>query len=70
MPTPCTLFPGEDAAIYLNLTKEFIEVQRMDVEAKKADAEAKMRDAEGRRWTLRPRSRQRTQGSCWPSWTS
>jgi hypothetical protein len=37
-------------AIYLNLTKEVIEVQRMDVEAKKSDdAEAKLRDAEARR---------------------
>lgn len=36
-------------AIYLNLSKEAIEVQRLDVEAKKAYAEAKMRDAEGRR---------------------
>ncbi|KAK1661695.1 hypothetical protein QYE76_049854 [Lolium multiflorum] len=35
--------------IYLNLTKEVIEVQRMDVEAKKADAEAKLRDTEARR---------------------
>jgi hypothetical protein len=29
------------AVIYLNLTKEVIEVQKMDVEAKKADTEAK-----------------------------
>ncbi|KAK1644416.1 hypothetical protein QYE76_062221 [Lolium multiflorum] len=36
-------------AIYLNLTKEAIEVQRMDAEAKKADAEAKMLDAKARR---------------------
>jgi hypothetical protein len=36
-------------AIYLNLTKEAIEVQRMDVEAKKVDAEAKMVDAKARR---------------------
>jgi 23S rRNA pseudoU1915 N3-methylase RlmH len=38
-------------AIYLNLnlTKEAIEVQRLDVEVNKADAKAKMRDAEGRR---------------------
>jgi hypothetical protein len=35
--------------IYLNLTKEVIEVQKMDAEAKKEDAEAKMRDAEARR---------------------
>jgi uncharacterized protein (DUF488 family) len=36
-------------AIYINLTKEAIEVQRLDVEAKKADADTKMRDAEARR---------------------
>jgi hypothetical protein len=30
-------------AIYHNLAKEVIEVQRLDVEAKKADAEAKLR---------------------------
>ncbi|KAK1596241.1 hypothetical protein QYE76_018007 [Lolium multiflorum] len=36
-------------AIYLNLTKEVIEVQKMDVEAKMADTEAKLRDTEARR---------------------
>jgi hypothetical protein len=36
-------------AIYLNLTKKVIEVQRINVEAKSADVEAKMHNAEARR---------------------
>ena len=40
-------------AIFLNLTKEVIEVQRMDVEAKKADAKVKLHDDEARRMNAR-----------------
>jgi hypothetical protein len=36
-------------AIYLNLTQETIEVERMDIEAKRADVEAKRLDVEPRR---------------------
>jgi hypothetical protein len=36
-------------AIYLNLSKEAIEVQRFDIEAKKADTEAKILNTEGKR---------------------
>lgn len=45
------------AAIYLNLTKEVIEVQRMDVEANRADAKAKLRDAEARRMDAEAKTR-------------
>ncbi|KAK1699490.1 hypothetical protein QYE76_016187 [Lolium multiflorum] len=44
-------------AIYHNLAKEVIEVQRMDVEAKKADAEAKLRDAFARRMDTEAKTR-------------
>jgi hypothetical protein len=36
------------ASIYLNLTKEVIEVQKMDVDAKMTDTETKLRDAKAR----------------------
>ncbi|KAK1596763.1 hypothetical protein QYE76_007804 [Lolium multiflorum] len=43
--------------IYPNLTKEVIEVQRMDVKAKKANAMAKLRDAEARRMDAEAKTR-------------
>jgi hypothetical protein len=38
------------AAIYINLTKETIEVQRFDAYAKRLDAEAKCRGMTPRSW--------------------
>jgi hypothetical protein len=45
------------AAIHPHLTKEVIEVQRMDVEAKMTYAEAKLRDAEARRMDAEAKTR-------------
>jgi hypothetical protein len=53
--------------IYLNLTKEVIEVQKMNIEAKHADARAKMCDAEARTMDAEAKIGQRTQRSCWPT---
>jgi hypothetical protein len=44
-------------AIYFNLTKEVIELERMDVEAKMADAEAKLHDAEAIRMDAEAKTR-------------
>nr|XP_051221673.1 glutathione S-transferase T3-like [Lolium perenne] len=47
----------KEAATIIYLTKEVIEVQRMDVEAKKADAKAKLCDTEARRMDAEAKTR-------------
>jgi hypothetical protein len=44
-------------AIYLNFTKEVIEVQMMDVDGKMADTEAKLCDGEARRMDAEAKTR-------------